>query len=163
MMKKFLALISICTFMLIGADLPRDTIRLTVINKSEMDIAIQLKSKDYECANSPEIIRGDFYYLKVWEGDRSVPNIKEFDIQRNTYAMQMFYLQTYDPVYGFKCDTPAPNALIAQRNIRLVVLPCKFVPGPKAVGEPSMRKYLPFTVKQYALFYQKYWVTRLIN
>jgi hypothetical protein len=162
MMKKLLATISVCALLLIGADIPKDTIRLTVINKSKMDIAIQLKSKDVECANSPEIIRGDFYYLTVLEGDRNVPNTKAFDIQRNTYAMQMFYLETYDPVYGFKCKTPSPNALIAQRNIRLVVLPCDFTPGPKAVGEPSMRKYLPFSVKQYALLYQKYWLTRMI-
>lgn len=161
-MKRMLILISLFSLLLIGADRPVDTIRLTIINKSGMEIAVQLRSKDTECANSKDIVRGEFYYLKVLEGDREEPTLKVFDIQKETYAMQLFYLETYDPVYGFKCATPLPNALIARRNIRLVVLPCSFVPSPKAVGEPSMRKYLPFPIKELALFYQKYWLTRLI-
>jgi hypothetical protein len=76
--------------------------------------------------------------------------------------MQLFYIETYDPVYGFKCGTPKPNAMNAARNIRLTVLPCDFRMGPKQIGEPSMRKYLPFSVAEYAIIYQKYWLTRLV-
>ena len=161
-MKKALILISLITLLLIGADRPVETIRLTVINKSGMEIAIQLKSKDVECVNSKDIVRGEFYYLTVLEGDRGLPATKAFDIQKDTYGMQLFYLETYDPVYGFKCVTPQSNALIARHNIRLVVLPCDFIPSPRAVGEPTMRKFLPFSVKEYAFLFQRYWLTRLI-
>jgi len=127
-----------------------------------MDIAIRLTSKSYECANSKEIVNGDFYYLTILEGSRELPNTKTFDIQKNDYAMQLFYLETYDPVYGYQCNTPAMNVLLARRNIRLVVLPCDFKMGPKQVGEPSMRKYLPFANKTYGFLFQKYWLTRMI-
>jgi hypothetical protein len=155
-------MISLLTLLLISADRPVDTIRFTVINKSGMDIAIQLRANDYENIFSKDILRGELYYLTILEGDREHPNFKIFDIQKDTYVMQVYYIETYDPVYGFKCATPAPNPMIAQRNIRLVVLPCDFTPGPKQVGEPSMRKYLPFSVAQYAILFEKYWLTRLV-
>lgn len=170
-MKRRLILISLLAFLLIGASHPTDTIRLTVINKAEMDVAIRLTSESYELANSKEIIDGDFYYLTILEGSRDEPNVKAFDIQKNDYVMQLFYLETYDPVYGYKCETPKINLIVARRNIRLVVLPCDFKMGPKQVGEPSMRKYLPYVDKDYIkrLFQeysliriQKYWLTRLI-
>ncbi len=162
-MKKIYALISLLALILIGADRPTDTIRLTIINKSGMDIAIQLRSRDYECANSKDIVKGDFYYLTVLGGDREEPTVKAFDIQKNDYGMQLFYIQTYDPVYGYKCRMPAPNALVAARNLRLTVLPCDFTPSPKQIGEPSMFKYLPFPVKQYGIIFQRYWLTRLVH
>lgn len=162
-MKKIYALISLLTLVLIGADRPVDTIRLTIINKSEMEIAIQLRSNDYECANSKDVVRGEFYYLTVLEGDRELPTIKAFDIQKDDYGMQLFYIETYDPVYGFKCKTPAPNALRAARNLRLTVLPCDFTLSPKQIGEPSMFKYLPFPVKEYGIIFQRYWLTRLVH
>lgn len=161
-MKKILILISLLALLLIGADRPVDTIQFTVINKSGMDIAIRLKAQDMECANSKDIIRGEFYYLTILKGDREQPNVKIFDIQKDTYAMQLFYIETYDPVYGFKCGTPQPNALQAARNLRLTVLPCDFTPSPKQVGEPSMWKYLPFSVKEYGFIFQRYWLTRLV-
>ncbi len=161
-MKKILALISLITLLLIGADRPMDTVRLTVINKSEMDIAIQLRSEDRECSNSKDIIKGEMYYLPVPAGDKMTPEVKVFDIQQDTYGMQLYYISTYDPVYGFKCETPLPNGLIARRNIRLTVLPCTYTLGPKQVGEPSMRKYLPFPNKIYGILFQRYWLNRLI-
>ena len=162
-MKRILMLISLFSLLLIGADRPVDAVRFTVVNKSGMEISISLLAQDAECASSKDIIRGEFYYLTVLEGDRSVPATKAFDIQRDTYVMQLYYNETYDPVYGYKCGTPAPNALLARNNTRLVVLPCDFTPGGKAVGERTMWKYLPYPVKANALFFQKYWLTRLVN
>ena len=162
-MKKLSIIISLLTLLLIGADLPIETIRLTVINKSESDIAIQLNSSDKECFTSKDYIDGQFYYLPVSEGSREVPNVKVFDIQKDCYAMQVLYLQTYDPVYGFKCEVPKANILIAKRNIRIVVLPCGFKHScPKAIGEPSMWKFIPFPVPENAYLFQKYWLTRMI-
>jgi hypothetical protein len=162
-MKIRLILISLLAIFLLGATRPVDTVRLTVVNKAEMDIAIRLTSKTYECANCADVVYGDFYYLTVLEGSRETPNVKAFDIQKNDYAMQLFYLETYDPVYGYKCETPAVNVIMARRNIRLVVLPCDFKMGPKQIGEASMRKYLPYINKTYGFLFQKYWLTRLIN
>jgi hypothetical protein len=171
-MKRRLILISLLAFLLLGATRPVDTIRLTVINKAEMDIAIRLTSKTYQCANSADVVYGDFYYLTVLEGSREQPNVKVFEVQKNDYAMQLYYLETYDPVYGYKCETPSINILMARRNIRLSVLPCTFKMGPKQVGEPTMRKYVPYVnktyferlFKVYHLFHiQKYWLSRLIN
>ncbi|MCC7128819.1 MAG: hypothetical protein B6D39_07330 [Anaerolineae bacterium UTCFX2] len=162
-MKKIYVILPLLALLLVGADRPVDTIRLTIINKSGMEIAIQLRSSDYECANSKDIVRGDFYYLTIPKGDRETPAIKAFDIQKNTYGMQLFYIETYDPVYGFKCKPPAPNALQAARNLRLTVLPCDFPISPKQVGEPSMFKFLPFPVQQYGIIFQRYWLTRLVH
>ncbi len=161
-MKKILIIITLLSLLLISADRPTDTIRLTIINKSGMDIAVQLRSRTIEAINSKDVLRGEFYYLPVAEGSREAPNVKVFDIQQDTYAMQLLYVETYDPVYGYECTTPAPNTLIARNNIRLVVLPCGFNPRPQAVGERTMRKYLPYPVKEYAKFFQKYWLTRLV-
>jgi hypothetical protein len=161
-MKRILIFISLLSILLIGADRPIDTIRLTIVNKSGMDIAIRLRSQDTEAINSKDVLKGEFYYLPVSEGGREEPTIKVFDIQKDTYVMQLLYVETYDPVYGYECTTPAPNALIARNNIRLVVLPCGFTPQPFAVGERTMRKYLPFPVKAYAKLFQKYWLTRLV-
>jgi hypothetical protein len=108
--------------------------------------------------------RGEFYYLPVEEGSKEKPTIKAFDIEKNTYTMNLYYISTYDPVYGFKCDPTAPNPLIAGRNLRVVVLPCNTLPKPRPgiVGEGSMWKYLPFPVEAYTIFLTDYWKTRLI-
>jgi hypothetical protein len=158
-MKKILTLISLLTLMLVGAKQPIALVELTIINKSEMDIAIQLKGQDKVCANKCDTIKGEFYYLSVPEGSREIPYRKTFEIEKDTYGMQLFFIQTYDPVYGFKCPTPAPNLLVARRNIRLVVLPCDEYPN--AVGEPSMWKYLPYPLDS-PNYFNLYWKSRLV-
>lgn len=161
-MKKILWLLPLLTLLLVAAEDPVDPIRLTIINKSEMDIAIQLQGLPKVCCNESDTKQGEFYYLPVAEGSRDKPSEKTFIIERDSYNMQMFYIQTWDPVYGFKCDGAAPNVLLAKRNIRLVVLPCGELPMPCAVGEPSMWKFLPYPVAELALFYNNYWRDRLI-
>ncbi len=138
---------------------PIEDIQLTIINKSGMKIAVQLQAESQECVNRIGSIEGNFYYLRVPAGDRGNPAVKVFDIEKDTYRMQLFYLETYDPVYGFECGSTQPNALIAGHNLRLVVLPCH--EQPINVGEPGMRKYLPNAVESKA-FWDKYWVTRLV-
>ena len=172
-MKRILLLTIIFTALLLtGAkNKPIDTIRLTIINKSEMDIAVQLRAKQVEYAASKEKTDLKFYYLPVAEGDRTAPTVKSFDIEKDTYGMQLYYIETWDPVYGFKCEQPVPNAMMANRDLRIIVLPCDETPG--NVGEPKMRKYLPFPVKDRALkfipyypyvrfSFESYWITRLI-
>jgi hypothetical protein len=160
MTKKFLLAIVFLAFLSIAAKKPPiEDIRLTIINKSGMEIAAQLQAESQECTNQSGSIEGNFYYLRVPTGDRENPALKVFNIEKDTYRMQLFYLETFDPVYGFECGSVQPNALIAGHNLRLVVLPCNEQPG--NVGEPGMRKYLPNPVSSKP-FWDQYWLTRLI-
>jgi hypothetical protein len=174
-MKKFIWLLPVLALFLMGGSDPLELIRFTIINKSESDIAIQLNAIPKVCCNKADVDKGEFYYLPVEEGSKETPTVKIFHIAKNTYQMQLFYLSTYDPVYGYKCDPTVPNGLSAGRNLRLVVLPCNQLPtGPilnlgelrlptgRRVGEPSMWKYLPFPVPDMARLFNQYWKDRFI-
>ena len=132
-MKKALLITSILALFLVSAD-PVKLARLTIINKSGMEIAIQLRSVEDDLLT---------YYLRVPEGDKEHPYAMIFTIERDVYYMQLHYIETYDPVYGFKCTTQPPNRLAAFRNLRVVFLGCKEITP--NWGEPTMMKYLPIT------------------
>lgn len=165
-MKKLLMLITIVLLAvpLMGADDPVDTIRLTIINKAETDIAVQLIGDDHPCCNKADVQRGEIYYLPVAEGTKGDPTVKTFDIEKNTYTMYLYYISTYDPVYGYKCESTAPNPMMARNNTRVVVLPCNQLPSfkPGVVGERTMWKYLPYPIEAAAAFFSDYWKTRFI-
>ena len=163
-MKKILYLLPLLTLLLIGAKKPIATIEFTIINKAGRDIAVSLKGQDQICCNKSDVRKGEIYYLTVPSGDSDTPSVKKFEIESNTYGMQLYYIQTWDPVYGLKCPTPSPNSLVANRNLRLTVLPCDQTPNRcgKAVGEPTMWKYLPYPVTKLTPFLNPYWKTRLI-
>jgi hypothetical protein len=164
MMKKILYLLPLLAFLSIGMKHGRESIQFTIVNKAGRDIAISLKGKDWPCVNQCDTSKGEIYYLSVPSGDKDTPSVKTFEIEKNTYGMQLYYIQTWDPVYGFKCPTPAPNALKAIRNIRLTVLPCDQTPDycGKAIGEPTMWKYLPYGLSKPNRLLNLYWYTRLI-
>lgn len=164
MIKKILYLLPLLTLLLLGAKKPIDRVEFTIINKSGRDIAISLKGKDWVCINECDTRKGEIYYLTVPSGDNDSPSVKKFEIEKNTYGMQLYYIQTWDPVYGLKCPIPKPNALIANRNIRLTVLPCDQTPNAcnKAIGEPTMWKFLPFGLSKPNPALNLYWYTRLI-
>lgn len=133
-MKKALLIISIFSLLLIGAKDPLGLIRFTVINKSEHEVAIRL-----EGIEDDEL----FYYLTIPEGDKDNPTIKIFTIQRDVYKMQVYYVATYDPVYGWPCPQPKSNNLIALKNLRINFGPCNEIPP--NVGVPWMMKFSAFT------------------
>ena len=163
MMKKILYLLPLLTLLLMGAKQPpRETVTFTIINKAERDIAISLKGQDWPCTNSCDSLKGQIYYLTVPSGTNDQPSVKTFEIEKNTYGMQLYYIQTWDPVYGFKCPIPKPNSLMAIRNLRLTVLPCDQYPKCKAIGEPSMWKFIPYPVTTLLPILNRYWKTRLI-
>jgi hypothetical protein len=162
MIKKILYLLPLLTLLLIGAKQPIDLVEFTIINKAGRDIAISLKGKDWPCISQCDTSKGEIYYLTVPAGDRDGPSVKTFEIEKNTYGMQLYYIQTWDPVYGFKCPIPAANALMATRNLRLTVLPCDQTPNCKGIGEPTMWKYLPYGLTTPNRFLNLYWFTRLI-
>ena len=173
-MKKLIWLLPVLALFLMGGSDPVELIRFTIINKSKSDIAIQLNAIPKVCCNKADVEEGEFYYLQVEEGTKEAPTVKIFTIAKDSYQMQLFYLSTYDPVYGYKCDPTVPNRLSAGRNLRLVVLPCnelpigtttvfgRTLPDGRRVGEPSMWKYLPFPVPDLALVFNNYWKDRFI-
>jgi hypothetical protein len=153
---KIRAWLMLLVLLIISADEPVKLIKLTLINKAEIPVAVQLigqSDNDY------------YYYLQVPEGDREDPQERTFTIASDYYNMQVYYVETYDPVYGFDCQPTMRNELRAVRNIRVVFLPCsltgmRFGDPDKTdlngdgypdfqlpnFGEPSMRKYLPYPV-----------------
>jgi len=162
-MKKIVWLLPILALLLTaGSKKPTDLIRLTIVNKAGREAHIELRPIPKPCCNKLDTETGEYYYLTIPTGDKGSPSAKTFTIAQDTYKMFVYYKQTYDPVYGFKCDSTVPNTLSAGRNIRLTLLPCGELPTRCAIGEPSMWKYIPYPVQQYAFFFTKYWYDRLI-
>ena len=134
-MKKIILAITLISLLLVAFDNndePVDTIRLTLVNKSEKEIAVQLIDGDYTDYDN-------IYYLRVAEGDRQFPTEKHYDIVPGVYNMQVFYLETYDPVYGFDCLPEFPITLIARKNMRITIHECGRRPA--NWGEPTITKY----------------------
>jgi hypothetical protein len=136
-MNKRLTIIAILALALVSAA-PEELVRLTLINKSGMRIAVQLRSTEDELL---------VYYLPVEAGDKQNPTSRTYTIRKDSYVMQLHYIETYDPVYGFKCYPQPPNGLLAFRNLRVVFLECG--QAPPNPGERSMVKYLPVVNTQY--------------
>ena len=134
-MKKIILVIAILSLLLVAADKddePVDTIRLTLRNKSVKEIAVQLIDGDYEDYDN-------IYYFRVAEGDQLFPTEKHFDIVPGIYNMQVYYLETWDPVYGFSCTQEFPVKLIARKNMRITIPECGHRPA--NWGEPTMTKF----------------------
>jgi hypothetical protein len=110
---------------------PVKLVRLTIINKSGLDIEIELTGS---CEETDE----DHYYLHVPEGSRLFPMEKVFTILPDKYTMGVHYVELWDPVYGTKCSSGSQK-VDATRNVRVVVLECTITP-PNG-GEPSMLKF----------------------
>ena len=131
-MKKALLIVCLLAVLALGAKGPEGKLfRLTIVNKSEMDMAYHLLNIDGE----------SFYYLKVPAGSREAPTEKVFTIEPGVYMLRPYYIETWDPVYGVKCGGAGSKLLIVARNIRITFLKC----GVRArfPGEPSMFKFSP--------------------
>ncbi|MDD2695060.1 MAG: hypothetical protein PHD58_03950 [Anaerolineales bacterium] len=106
-------------------------IQLTIVNKADIDLGIMLRSKKYD---------ERFYYLTVPKAKEDEEfTEKTFEIIQDEYLMQVYYMKPYDPVYPNKCIPSLRNVLFANRNIRLVFLPCNQMPPDR--GEPTMLKF----------------------
>jgi hypothetical protein len=130
MNKKNIFILLVLGFCLLGSS-PTATklARLTVINKSGRAIELSLTGQDTEA----------FYYLRIPEGTRQVPNEKIFTIARDTYVSSLFYVELWDPVYGASCSTKA-QVLDVNHNVTLIVFDCEITP-PNAGDPPSVVKY----------------------
>ena len=137
-MKKILLIISLLAILLIAASSSYTKLyRLTIINKSGMEMAISLLRED----------DNHQYYLRVPAGDRRIPTETVFTIVPDTYSIKPYYIEPWDPVYGYSCQDPGAKTLVAERNIRLTFTECNYTP--RNSGEPSMWKFNSRSVRTF--------------
>ena len=133
-MKRIFLTTAILALVLLGATpKPIRLVRLTIANKSGLDIEVELTGSFYEDDEDYH------YYLRVPEGSRSSPTERVFTILPDKYKMSVYYVELWDPVYGTKCSGSSSQTVDATRNVKVVVSKCTWTP-PNA-GEPSMLKY----------------------
>ena len=114
---------------------PVGLVQLTVVNKSGRPLGIRLDE-----INPCDKQQALFYYLNVPKGDSLQPAEKTFTIIPERYKMQVYYIEFYDPVYGWSCSSPTSGTLEASHsNTRLVFLKCGRRP-PNA-GEAGLGKF----------------------
>jgi hypothetical protein len=131
-----LVLISLLSVTLLTAFYPPYYGELTIINKSGVKLGIQLVDpQDDE----------NIYFLTIEKGDRLEPQEKTFEIRPATYGMVVYYMETWDPVYGYpKCGgLVLKSKLIASGKQKLVFTECTRLP--RNNGEQKMRKFWIYT------------------
>lgn len=115
--QKALWVVSLLAVFSLGAS-PYQKSRLTVINKSGMKIALELNGVEEEA----------FYYLPVSAGDQAHPKTQTFTVVKDRYSIQVYFIEAYDPVYGYTCPGGASSSgstsIDANHNVQLVVKAC---------------------------------------
>ena len=110
-------------------------VRLTIVNKSWVELFIHL---DNLATNYEDNV---IYNFTIPEGDHESPTVREFAINRDVYDVQVYYVETWDPVYGYTIcgNSTGKTQLIANRQHRWVFTECsRERPRP---GEPTMEKF----------------------
>jgi hypothetical protein len=105
------------------------TVRVTVINKSEMPIQVRMTGKCWE----------QIYFLRLEEGDRINPTETSADVIQDEYRFEIFYTELWDPVYGYECGEGTNSAVVNHRT-RLTVLECSNN-TPNNGERPTILKY----------------------
>jgi len=126
-MPRTLIVLSFLALLVTGVGFADQT-RLTVINRSTLPIAVRLNGLQEE----------EFYYLRVPAGERFIPAEKDFTIIKDIYRAQIYYIETYDPVYGFECPGSLGSTVNAYHVVRMVVNDCHSL-RPLRGGEPRRR------------------------
>jgi hypothetical protein len=131
MKHRIIVIVLLLNLTLISASsLPMKKARLTIINKSGLPMEYKLEGVDDDF--------GFFYYLRVPEGDRISPTEQTFTIYEGEYSITAYYVELWDPVYGYSCGSTSKK-LYLYRNLRLVFVECDR--GSVPSGEPSMLKF----------------------
>ena len=138
-MKKILILITLSSLFLMGVSSspglmtasPKSIklVRLTIVNKSGLPLEIKLSGENVE----------NFYYLRVPAGDRTLPTEEVFTIARDTYQVQPYYIELWDPVYGSSCGGAGSRTYYAFHNIKITFLEC--YSNPRNRGESPIYKW----------------------
>jgi hypothetical protein len=127
-MKRKILTLLLLSLLLIGAS-PVRTVRLTVVNKSGLPVDVSLTGKYLE----------NTYYLRVPEGDKLFPEEKHIDLIPDMYSMSIYYVEFWDPVYGYDC-TEGGKSVAITHSTRLTFLGCTYTP-PNNGEPPAMLKY----------------------
>jgi hypothetical protein len=127
-MKRGLLLIALISLLLTGAK-PIKLVRFTIVNKAGMEIAVQMDGEEHQ----------QFYYLRLPEGDAATPAVQTFTLVPDTYSLQVYYLELWDPVYGASCTDAAAPSLELNRNTQMVFLECGV--SPRHPGETPLLKF----------------------
>ena len=113
-MKKIIVTISLLTLLLMAANPGyKWLVKLTIINKSGMPLEINITGTNEE----------NHYYLRIPRGDRDSPLEMTFTVARDKYNVQVFYVEPWDPVYGYSCGTKSQMINI-DRNVTVVFREC---------------------------------------
>jgi hypothetical protein len=105
------------------------TVRVTVINKSEMPVQVRMTGKCWE----------QIYFIRLEEGDRVHPTEASADVIQDEYRFEIFYTELWDPVYGYECGEGSNSAVVNHRT-RLTVLECSNK-TPNNGERPAILKY----------------------
>jgi hypothetical protein len=117
-MKKALLFLCALTMLITGTGgIPVKRVRLTLVNKSGMDIEVSLTGQDYE----------QFYYLKVPEGDRLTLSERMFTVVPDTYQVNAYFVELWDPVYGASCED-RQSIVDITHNTKIIVMECDQTP-----------------------------------
>ena len=106
--------------------------RLIIINRSGFPLGLLLTSQEED----PDA--RDIYYLSIPEGSPNAVVERQFELPQREYKMVVYYLETWDPVYGFECASPAGAVFTLRAHQQISIFPC----GQKAKnrGEPTLFK-----------------------
>ncbi len=133
MTKKALLVLTLLGLLLVGAcPKPARLVRLTVVNKSGLPIEINMTGSVIDKYNNK-----NQYYLRLQKNDPRGSLIREFTVTPDKYSMQFYYIELWDPVYGYKCKS-ASQTIEIFHNTRVTVPDCKYQSANP--GEPSMVK-----------------------
>lgn len=127
-MTRKLLLLALLSIALVGAR-PIRMVQLTLVNKSGLEVHVRLTGSCDE----------NVYYLRLPAGDRLLPAEKTFTIAPDTYTMQPYYIELWDPVYGYQCEGSKQQKLLLNHQTRVVIAECDRTP-PNG-GESSMLKF----------------------
>jgi hypothetical protein len=128
-MKKMIMVISLLAMWLVSAGPGYQwLVELTVINKSGMAIEISMQDTDQE----------NIYYLRIPQGDMTNPAEKTYTVVRATYTATLYYVELWDPVYGYSCSSKS-QSIDAQHKVKVVVFPCN-----KTISQPGSAVKIKF-------------------
>lgn len=131
-----LVLVSLLSLAFLTAFEPSPRAQVTIVNKSGVKLGIQLiDPQDKE----------NLYFLTIEKGDHDDPTEKTFELKPAMYSMIVFYMETWDPVYGYPTcgGLVLKSRLLARGKQRVVFTECGVMPVNP--GEPKMLKFWLYT------------------
>jgi hypothetical protein len=127
-MRKILITAALVALVFLSAGKPYNrTVRLTVVNKSDLKLEIRLTGTVDENA----------YYVRVPAGSKNLPTVKTVDVNPDKYKAEIMYIELWDPVYGYDCSNKSAT-LQMFHSVRMMIGDCTRTFANS--GEPAMVK-----------------------